>query len=212
MATTFPFEQFGWSIQLSADAPDPQDGPIPALVAGARAGDLDAFDKLMQLEERRVYRTALHLLGRPEDAEDAVQEIFLRVHRGLGRFDPARPWRSWLYAVALNVCRDAARKRRLRAWVSLDAWRESGGADPEAVGPGPDEQAENELRREILRQGMKRLSPREREALILHAIEDVPAAEAAVILGVAEGTIRSLASRARAKLAEYVESRLGGGR
>ena len=207
MATAFPIEQFGWSVQLSEDAARPCEQPeIPGLLAAIRAGDLQAFEKLMQLEERRVYRTALCLLGSPEDAEDAVQEIFLRVHRKLSSYDAGRPWRSWLYVVSLNVCRDLGRRRRLRLWISLDAWRESGGPDPPAAGLLPDEQAENERRREILRQGMKRLTPREREALTLHAIEDIPGAEAAAILGVAEGTVRSLTSRARAKLTEYVES------
>jgi RNA polymerase sigma-70 factor (ECF subfamily) len=182
------------------------------MILAARAGDLEAFDKLMQLEERRVYRTALHLLGRPEDAEDAVQETFLRVHSKLARYDVRRSWRPWLYAVAVNVCRDLGRKRRLRAWVSLDAWRAAGGAEPAAADPTPHEAAEAEARREILRQGLKRLTAREREALTLHVIEELPAAQAAQILGVAEGTVRSLASRARAKLSAYVESRLGGGR
>jgi RNA polymerase sigma-70 factor (ECF subfamily) len=213
MATAFPIEQLGWSVQLSEDASRPSEQPeVALLLAAVRAGEVEAFDKLMQLEERRVYRTALCLLGRPEDAEDAVQEIFLRVHRKLGSYDASRPWRSWLYVVSLNVCRDLGRRRRLRSWISLDAWRESGGPEPPAAGLLPDEQAENERRREILRQGMKRLSPREREALTLHAIEEVPAAEAAAILGVAEGTVRSLASRARTKLTEYVESRTGGAR
>jgi RNA polymerase sigma-70 factor (ECF subfamily) len=166
----------------------------------------------MQLEQRRVYRTALNLLGRREGAEDAVQEAFLRVHRGLSGYDSRRAWRPWLYAVAINVCRDMRRKRRMRAWVSLDAWRDAGGEDPADQAPSPDETAETEARRRILSQGMKRLTAREREALTLHAIEDLPAADSAAILGVSEGTVRSLASRARAKLSEYVESRLGGRR
>jgi RNA polymerase sigma-70 factor (ECF subfamily) len=210
MATTFPFE-LSWRWQVSLAAGEAADGSvISGLVLAARAGDLKAFDKLMQLEERRVYRTALHVLGRAEDAEDAVQDVFLRVHRKLAGYDAQRPWRSWLYAVAINVCRDIQRKRRIRAWVSLDAWRDAGGAEPVAADPAPDEAADVETRRRILQQGLKRLTAREREALTLHAIEELSAADAAVILGVAEGTVRSLASRARTKLSAYVESRLGG--
>ena len=213
MATAFPIERLGWILQLSEDATSPQEtDKIAILIADIRAGNLEAFDTLMRLEERRVYRTALNLLGRPEDAEDAVQETFLRVHRSLDRYDAARPWRTWLYAVSLNVCRDVGRKRRLRSLVSLDAWRASGGADPLEEGPSPDVLAETERRREVLRQAMKRLTPREREALTLHAIEELSAAEVAPMLGVTEGTVRSLASRARAKLTQYVGERMGGGR
>lgn len=210
MATAFPFEQPYWWLQFSLGAGE--ESSVAPLVAAARAGDIEAFDQLMRLEERCVYRTALNLLNRPEDAEDAVQQTFLRVYRGLAGYDSDRPWRSWLYAIAVNVCRDMGRKRRLRAWVSLEAWREAGGEDPVASEPAADAEAELERRRQILQQGLKRLSPREREALTLHAIEDVPVAEAAKILGVAEGTVRSLTSRARAKLSEYVEGRLGGRR
>lgn len=210
MATAFPFEQPAWWLHLSLGAK--QESNVAPLILAARAGDLDAYDKLMQLEERRVYRTALNLLERPDDAEDAVQETFLRVHRGLAGYDAARPWRSWLYAIAVNVCRDLGRKRKLRAWMSLEAWRESGGQDPAAADPAPDEEAETARRRAILQQGLKRLSPREREALTLHAIEDLSVAETAAILGVAEGTARSLTSRARAKLAAYVDERLRGRR
>jgi RNA polymerase sigma-70 factor (ECF subfamily) len=213
MATALPFDQLGWRLQLSLAADEDSEAKgVLAFVAAARAGDLEAFDRLMQLEERRVYRTALHLLSRPEDAEDAVQETFLRVHRALARYDVNRSWRPWLYAIALNVCRDIGRKRRMQAWVSLDAWKEAGGSDPAAPEPAPDEAADAQGRLRILQQGMKRLTAREREALTLHAIEELPAAESAAILGVAEGTVRSLASRARAKLSEYVESRLGGRR
>ncbi len=209
MATALPFDP-AWWLQLSEAADSEAD--LAPLIRAARAGDLEAFDRLMQLEQHRVYRTALNLLNRREDAEDAVQETFLRVHRGLGRYDAARPWSAWLYAVTLNVCRDLARKRRRRAWVSLEAWRESGGEDPATAEPAPDEEAESAGRRAMLQDGLRRLSPREREALTLHAIEDVPVAETAAILGVAEGTVRSLTSRARAKLADYVQARLEGNR
>ena len=68
----------------------------------------EAFDRILLAHERLVLRTALRLLGRLEDAEDASQEVFLRLHRALRRLDEERDLKPWLYRVTVNVCRDIA--------------------------------------------------------------------------------------------------------
>ena len=75
------------------------------------AVDLAAFERIILEHERRVYLTALHLLGGRADAQDAAQEVWLRVHRGLKRIDPERDLAPWLYRVTVNVCRDIGRRR-----------------------------------------------------------------------------------------------------
>ena len=135
------------------------------------------FERLMRLHERLVLRTALRLLGRVEDAQDASQEVFLR-----------------LYRTTVNVCYDLLRKR------------------PRLAAPGPEpsveavagEALEQAAKRRLLEQGLKRLSPQERAALVLCSIEGLSTAEAAVAMGVAEGTVRSHLSLARTRLKEYV--------
>ena len=162
------------------------------LALRAREGDLDAFDRLMQLHERRIFRTATLLLGGVQDADDAVQEIFLRLFRNLKRFDASRAFEPWLYRIALNACRDLARRRRWRQWVSLDGWLAAGGAEPAAVGIDP--------RIAEIVAALSRLSERERAAVVLREVEGLSAAEAGKILGISEGTVRSHASRGRARL------------
>lgn len=81
------------------------------LTRRARAGDLDAFEQLIRQHERRVFRTALRLLRKVEDAEDAAQEVYLRLYKHLGRLKQDQDVMPWLYRVTVNVCRDMNRRR-----------------------------------------------------------------------------------------------------
>jgi len=81
------------------------------LLRDAKAGDRAAFERVVLGHERRVLLTALRLLGRWEDAQDAAQEVFVRLQRYLGRFDEALDLAPWLYRMTVNVCRDIGRKR-----------------------------------------------------------------------------------------------------
>src|SRR5260370_676753 len=99
------------------------------LVGRAKRGDLAAFEQLLVRHERLVLGTALRLLGRLEDAQDAAQEVFLKLHRNLHQFDEVRDFTPWLYRVTVNVCRDQqrARTRKLHA---LDSQPEQADAGP----------------------------------------------------------------------------------
>src|ERR1035441_4219389 len=88
----------------------PMDG---SEAAAAKAGDLAAFDLLMRQYERLVLVTALRLLGTLEDAQDASQEVFLRLYRNLNKVGASGNLSGWLYRVTVNVCHDANRKRRV---------------------------------------------------------------------------------------------------
>src|SRR5579862_916555 len=80
---------------------------MPGLGLGGNA----AFETLLRTHEALVARTALRLLGNRQDAQDAAQEVFLRLHRGLGKIDDSRNVPGWLYRVTVNVCNDILRKR-----------------------------------------------------------------------------------------------------
>src|SRR5216684_4996337 len=78
----------------------------------AKSGDAAAFEALLRSHEVQVARTALRLLGNRQDAQDAAQEVFLRLHRNLRQIDAAGNLAGWLYRVTVNVCRDILRKRK----------------------------------------------------------------------------------------------------
>jgi len=154
------------------------------------------FEELVAAHEGMVLRTAYRLLNRLEDAQDAAQEVFLRLFRNLGRIegDP----KAWLYRVTVNVCNDHHRKRMQVS--ELDQHR----ADP---APDPEHAITLDERKRLLMNGLATLGERERTCVVLRDIEGLSTAETAAILGVEEGTVRSHISVARVKLAKYVRSR-----
>ncbi|MBI1792302.1 MAG: sigma-70 family RNA polymerase sigma factor [Acidobacteria bacterium] len=149
----------------------------------------------MLLHERQVYRTALRLLGNVADAQDAAQEVFLRLHKHHRSFDTSRPYAPWLYRVTVNVCRDTLRRRRPMA--SLD------GVEPAAPAEAADAVERGEQRRRVL-DALARLPEKERAAVVLRDIEGLPTGEVARILGSSEATVRSQTSKARVKIRQFL--------
>lgn len=175
--------------------------PRDRVLLRARAGDVSAFEDLLRRHERLVFRTAWRLLGAAEDAEDAAQEVFLRLHRHLGRLDPARPLAAWLYRVTVNVCRSLGRRRRVRPSAPLES-------EAEALvdaGPGPGTAMELEDDWRMVARGLETLTSKERAALALHDLEGLTTREVAAALGVAEVTVRTHLSRARLKMRTFRE-------
>lgn len=141
-------------------------------------------------QERLVLRTAYRLLGRWEDARDAAQEVFLKLHRSADRFDPDRPLGPWLHRVTVNTCRDAYRRGRVSEEL-LEARSE--GRDPEDL-------AMLEQQRRLLHAALEQLPERERLAIVLREIEGLSTEEVAGRLGSSVETVRSQISTGRAKL------------
>ena len=161
--------------------------------AAARERD---FELLMKTHERMVVGTAYRLLGRMEDAQDAAQEVFLRLlqHRDRIEGDP----KPWLYRVTVNICNDHYRRRVLTMPPDEQA------ADPT---PGADRAIDIDQRKQLLMEGLQTLGQREREAVVLRDIEGLSTREVAGILGIEEVTVRSQISVARVKLAKFVRGR-----
>ena len=160
-------------------------------------GDKAAFERVMSQCERRVLRVALRLLNNPQDAQDAVQEVFLRLYKHLGDLDETRGYEAWLFRVTVNVCRDIARSRRHRS-IGLAEVPEPASRQPDAY-----HDAERAQRREIVRKGLSCLGEKERAALVLRDVEGLSTEEVAAILGSSENTVRSQISTARVKLRNF---------
>jgi len=163
-------------------------------------GDMAAFERIMSQCERRVLGVALRLLNNPQDAQDAAQEVFLRLYKHLGNLDETRGYEPWLYRVTVNVCRDIARVRRRS--VGLEEVPESP-LGPVAPQPDAYQDAERAQRREIVRRGLSCLGEKERAALVLRDVEGLSTREVAAILGSSENTVRSQICSARLKLRDF---------
>ncbi len=178
-------------------AAEASESPEPVtLLRLAKAGDAAAFEQLIVLHERRVFLTALRLLRCREDAEDAAQEVFLRLHKHLRRFDDTREFPPWLYRVTVNVCRDLARSRQ-KGWA------------PEVGEPwhveDPTAEYERREQKRIVEEALGRLPEKERAAIVLRDLEGLPTKEVARILGSTAATVRSQVSSARLKIREFAD-------
>ncbi|HEX5505222.1 MAG TPA: sigma-70 family RNA polymerase sigma factor [Thermomicrobiales bacterium] len=174
-----------------------QDTRVDEALLIARAGDGDqaAFQELVERYQGAVYNLAYRMLGTPEEAEDAAQEIFVRVYRQLARYDRARKFSTWVLAIATNYCIDQLRRRRLQL-VPLEniiPWARAREAGPERE--ALDREACDEL------QGLlRRLPEKYRAVLILRYWEELSCAEIGEVLRVPEGTVKTQLHRARKAL------------
>lgn len=162
-----------------------------------RAGDSVAYRPLVERYQARVFNLCLRLLGRREDAEDAAQDAFLRAYDALDRYDENRPFVAWLVEIAVNVCRD----RRRSVWWKRVLFGDD--SMPERLEPseiGADSALTRSEAMRALVAGLQQLRPQDREALSVLA-EELPAAEAARVLGISANALYVRQSRARTRLA-----------
>jgi RNA polymerase sigma-70 factor, ECF subfamily len=155
-----------------------------------------SFDEIVALHQQRVLRTAYRLLGRVEDAQDAAQEVFLRLLKNMHRID-GDP-QAWLYRVTVNICNDHHRRKPLVMQPDANFMD---------AAPNPERVLEAEERKRLLLDGLLTLPERERAAVVLRDIEGLSTREVAAILNVEEVTVRSHISSARVRLAKFVRSR-----
>ena len=167
------------------------------LVSAARDGDMDAFEALVHLYEKRVFALTLRMCGNPEDAAEAAQEAFLAAWQGLAFFRGE--------ASFSNACVDLLRRdgrRRASAGPSLDD--EELNLDVPDPAPSPQDAAERQELREEIERGLSALSPEHREVLILREIHQLRYDEIADSLSLDVGTVKSRISRARKQLRNFL--------
>jgi RNA polymerase sigma-70 factor (ECF subfamily) len=138
------------------------------LVARSKTGDMESFNQLVKRWERPIFALAYRTLGREEDARDVTQETFLRAFRALGGFKGDAKFSSWLYRIALNLCRDWMRKERRTPLVPVPEGLE---VEQFAAERQPTETVEDLAARAELSRGvaaaMEKLPPEQRQAIIL---------------------------------------------
>ncbi len=163
-------------------------------------GDTNQFEHLIHAYEKPIYNLCLRTLGDPQDAMDASQEAFFRAYRALASFRGESKFSVWLYRLASNVCLDILRKRTRSQAVSLTEEEETVLDIPDDRFCPQTELEKKELRRAV-REGLRRLNPEYREALVLREINGLSYDEIAQVTGLEPGTVKSRIFRARKKLA-----------
>ena len=177
-----------------------------ALVERARAGDAGAFTELVEKYERKIYRLAKHITQNDEDAEDVLQESFLKAYSHLGSFEGQSKFYTWIVRIAVNEALMKLRKRKSDRTVSLDEPQEAG---EETVtreiavwDDDPEQKYSQEELREILDNAVNSLKPSFRTVFVLRDIEELSTEETAEALGISVPAVKSRLLRARLQLRE----------
>lgn len=173
------------------------------LVRRALDGEDAAFAQIVRRYERGLYNLAVRMVRDQEQARDLTQEVFIRVHRSLARYDPVYPFPSWIFRVASNLCIDWIRRRRVDT-VSLDAalpgHDSSPARDVAADDPDPERVLLEKDRARILGEALTELPEAHRLVLLLRHQRDLSYDEIALALNVPLGTAKARIHRAREAL------------
>ena len=182
-----------------------------------QARDEHAFNELVQLYEGRVYRLVLRILGKPDEAEDMAQDVFVAVFRSVDKFRGDSKLSTWIYKIAINLCKNRGRywcRRPSEAAEDLGdveekGWREEGPARTTAELSAPDQHVQGYQVEEIVRRCIQELGPDYRDVVVLRDVEELRYEEIVEITGLPEGTVKSRLHRGRALLKARVSRLLG---
>ena len=172
------------------------------LVAACLGGDRSAFDVLVLRWDRKIQGAIYRVIGSEDDARDLCQEAFLKAYRGLGSFKGEARFSSWLYQIALNLCRDRMRRRKGRTLVSLDDLEADGQAP---VLPRRPTALDLALARDVERRvaaAVMALPDEQREVIVLKEYEGLTFQEIADVLDVPVSTVKTRLYRGLDQLKE----------
>jgi RNA polymerase sigma-70 factor (ECF subfamily) len=172
-------------------------------VERARAGDREAFRLLVERHSRNVFRLAFRLTGNESDAEDVVQEAFLKAYRNLSAFESRANFSTWLFRIAANCSYDLLRSRARRPEDPLEP-----GDEPlplPSSGPSPDRLARSAEVRRRAETALARLTPSERTAFVLRHHEGLSIAEIGAALGLDTSATKHSVFRAVKKMREALQ-------
>ena len=190
-----PSEQFtGDPGPAVVDAPSED----AALAAACRSGDLRAYERLYALQGARMKNLARNLLGNPLDAEDAVQDTFMKVQRSIGSFRGQSSFVTWTYRILINTCYDARRSRLRKREVANNDSDETPRQEPRAPGAHP-------ALRMALERALARLTQHQRDVFLLYEVEGFRHAEIAGMLEMTETASKNTLFQAKKNLRLMLE-------
>jgi RNA polymerase sigma-70 factor (ECF subfamily) len=169
-----------------------------ALAAACRSGDLRAYERLYAMHGARMKNLARNVLGNPIDAEDAVQETFLKVQRSIASFRGQSSFLTWTYRILINTCYDARRSRLRKKEVANDDSEETPRHEPRAPGAHP-------ALRMALERALAKLTQHQRDVFLLYEVEGFRHAEIARMLEMTEAASKNTLFQAKKNLRQMLE-------
>ncbi len=175
------------------------------LVASFQAGDVSAFDELVIRWDRKIQGAIYRILGSEDEARDLCQEAFLKAYKALPGFKGEARFSSWLYQIALNLCRDRMRRRKGKVFVSIDDPQTSEPVQRPARGPSALQLVEAADLSRTVAAAVASLPDEQRQIIVLKEYEDMTFLEISEILGVPLSTVKTRLYRGLVHLRERLE-------
>lgn len=179
------------------------------LIERVTRGDLKSFGVLVDRHKGRAMTLAVRMLKNSQEAEEAVQDAFVRAYHSLSAFEGRSSFSTWLYRIVYNVCSTALRKRTSAEPSSIDARAEEGLPEPEAQDAGPDELVESKELGAVIAQAVEALPPIYAAVVSLFFLQERSYEEIVEITGLSLATVKIRLFRARAMLRADILTRLG---
>ena len=166
-----------------------------SLVIETLNGDREAFGKLVEKYERRIFNLAFRICGEYEDAMDVTQTVFIKAFDRLGTFDPSRKFFSWLYRMGVNESLNQIKRQSRIVHVEFD---------PPSHAPGPEQRIIREETKGIVQTALIKLGEDQRVVIILRHFIDLSYRQMGEVLGIPEKTVKSRLYSARQRMKEFL--------
>lgn len=183
------------------------------LIERVCAGDINAFQEIVERYKKKVYYIAYDIVGDFHEAEDISQEVFIKMYRALNRFRKDAKMSSWIYQITVNTAIDSLRKRKAKPRINVEDIEQVGiqeqalqSASPEA---DPERRAVAILMQKHVDQALHMITPQERAVFVMRHYNEFKIREIADVLEVSSGTVKSLLFRALKKLRKELSSSQG---
>jgi RNA polymerase sigma-70 factor (ECF subfamily) len=171
------------------------------LIERFQKGDREAFEQIVARYKDQLLNFAYRFLGSRQEAEDVVQDTFLRVYRNRKAYRRVARFSTWIYTIAGNLAKTELRKRKRRKLFSIsDLGFEEKDYEISDLTYNPEDDVEGTLKEEIIQKEIERLPPKFREVIILRDVQGLSYEEIALILRIPIGTVKSRVTRARLRL------------
>lgn len=173
------------------------------LASLAASGQQQAFREILGRHKAQIFRLVRNTIGDSNAAADLVQETFVSAFAAIDRYDKDRPFKFWLSRIALNKCRDWARRRAVRSFFSF-AQPMDIADDFESDAPDPYQEAEGKAELARVERAIAQLPHNLREVIVLRGVEELSQGETALVLGISEKAVETRLYRARTQLRELI--------
>lgn len=179
------------------------------LIERFQNGDLYAFDLIVKRYKNQLMNFVYRFLGNSEEAEDLVQETFLRVYRNRRAYQKVAKFSTWIYTIAGNLAKTELRKRKRRKFFSIsDLGYNEKDYDISDEAYNPEKDVDSRMKEEIIHREINDLSPKFRQVILLRDVQQLSYEEISQIVKIPLGTVKSRVNRGRLKLQERLKSLL----